>query len=341
MEILAPYDNAVQNLRKLGCVCHDIEIKGRSKNPFADILLYFRLKSKIKLIKPDVILSYTIKPNIYGGIVARRLKIPFIANITGLGTTFNGNYLVKKMVEKMYKWSFLNINKVFFQNKDDRELFFDYKIINEEVAGLLPGSGVNLEEFIPVKKEINQEKIVFLLIARLIREKGIEEYVVAAKHLMEKYDNLEFQILGKYESDCLTGISNEKISKWEKRGLIKYLGVSDDVRNEIKECDCGVLPSFYREGVPRTLIEMAAMGKPLITTDNVGCREIVEHLYNGYLCKKQDTKDLIKKMEMFINLSLIKKKMMGENSRKKVEDEFDEKIVINKYLQEIKNILNN
>jgi glycosyltransferase involved in cell wall biosynthesis len=339
VEILAPYDESVEKLKKMGCIHYDIFLDRKTKNPFKDIKLFFEYQKNIKKIKPDIILSYTIKPNIYGSIAARKLKIPIINNITGLGNIFNKENLTTKIVKILYKYAFKRVNKVFFQNYDDMNLFLKNNLVNKNNVDRIPGSGVNIKKFIPMLKEKKDNKIKFILIARMLWDKGIGEYVEAAKKLKSKHNNLEFQLLGKLDYENPMAISKEQIEKWEKEGIIDYLGISQDVRNEIKEVDCVVLPSAYREGVPRTLIESAAMQKPIITTDNVGCRDIVEDGYNGFLCKVKDSNDLADKMEKFINLTEEERIKLGKNGRKKVIEEFDEKIVIEKYIEEINKIL--
>ena len=334
VQILSPEDKYSQNLVEMGCDFHHIETDGKTKNPLKDLGLLINYRKSFKDLKPDMIFNSTIKPNIYGSIAAATLKIDVINNVSGLGNVFINNNLTTKLVKIMYKIAFRTPKKVFFQNNEDMQLFLDNKLLKKEVCDRLPGSGVNIEKFRPMDKTPS-ENIKFLLIARMLWDKGIGEYVEAARVLKTKYNNLEFQLLGHLNFDNPTAISKDQMDEWVREGVVNYLGLSDDVREQIKESDCVVLPSAYREGVPKTLIEAAAMEKPIITTDNVGCRDIVDHEYNGFLCKPKNSGSLIRKIERFLNLKDQEKIKLGRNGREKVKKEFDEKIVIEKYLKAI------
>ena len=345
VQTLAPFysneaysKNAAENLKTWGVLCNDIVVNSKGMNPIEDLKLVGKYVKEFKRIKPDIILSYTIKANIYGSVAARKVGIPIVTNITGLGNLYANPRLLTKVADLLYKWAFRKTQKVFFQNRDDMELFLSRKNLRKEQCGILPGSGINLELFKPEPMERNDNKLKFLVIARLIWDKGIKHYIEAIEILKPKYPNVEFQILGELGIDNPAAIPKELVDQWIDRKLINYLGTSSNVREQIKDVDCMILPSMYREGVPRTLIEGAAMGKPIITTDNVGCRDIVTHEYNGYLCKKGDTLDLAEKIERFINLTNAEREELGSNGRKKVIDEFDEEIVINKYMNIIKTI---
>jgi glycosyltransferase involved in cell wall biosynthesis len=334
---IAPEDEYVQKLQNENVQCVDIKINNKGTNPFEDLKLIKDYYKIFKSIRPDAVLAYTIKPNIYASIAASFLKIPMINNISGLGTVFLNDSVSSKIARLMYKIALKNSKKVFFQNQDDLNEFLKRNLVKKEITGLLPGSGVNLNKFSPVIK-IRNEKFIFLMIARIIKDKGIIEYLKAAEILKDKYkENIEFQLLGAIWEDNPTAISKQEIEKWHKKGIINYLGKTDDVRKYIKYVDCVVLPS-YREGTPRTLLEAAAMAKPLVATKVPGCKEVVEHEFNGFLCKVKDYDDLAEKMEKMFLLDKDQIVQMAKNSRKKVEKEFDEKIVINKYLNELKNL---
>lgn len=346
VEILAPYHsqeaystNAVETLTSWGITCHNINFDSKGMNPLKDLKLIRTYIDAFKRLKPDVILGYTIKANIYGSVAARKVKIPIITNITGLGNLYATQTPLTHVANILYKWGFRKTHTVFFQNQDDMDLFLKAKNVKKHQCDRLPGSGINLDTFKPQKKERADDKLVFLTIARLIWDKGIGYYIDAIKLLRDRYSNVEFQILGEIGVNNPSAIPKELVQEWIDSGLINYLGTSNDVRAVIKEVDCMILPSIYREGVPRTLIEGSAMGKPIITTDNVGCRDIVEHAYNGFLCKKRDAKDLADKIEQFINLTKDEQEDMGKNGRSKAENEFDEEIVIQKYLVKIQEIL--
>ncbi|MGL1890171.1 MAG: glycosyltransferase family 4 protein [Spirochaetaceae bacterium] len=344
--ILAPYysqeaysKNAVTELKSWGVICQDIDFNSKGMNPIHDLKLVNSYMKEFKKIKPDVILSYTIKSNIYGSVAARKVGIPIINNVTGLGNLYANPTLITKVADILYKWGFKKSSTVFFQNQDDMDLFLERSTLKEEQCGRIPGSGINLELFKPEPKVNPSEKLKFLMIARLIWDKGVGYYVDAIKVIKEKYPNTEFQILGERGVNNPSAIPDETVDSWIESGLITYLGTSNDVREQIRECDCMVLPSIYREGVPRTLIEGSAMGKPIITTDNVGCRDIVQDGYNGYLCKKADSDDLALKIEKFINLTDQERLDLGKNGREKVVTEFNEEIVISKYMSKINSIL--
>lgn len=331
--------NAVEELTSWGVICEDIVFNSKGMNPIEDLQLISRYKNAFQRIQPDVILSYTIKSNIYGSIAARRAGIPIISNITGLGNLYSNPSTLTRVADFLYKWAFKKNHTVFFQNQDDMDLFLERKNIKLEQCGRLAGSGINLTKFTPMDKTIESDKIRFLTIARLIWDKGIGYYIDAIKLLKKKYPYAEFQILGEMGVNNPAAISEEIVNRWIEEGLITYLGTSSDVKEQIRNCDVMVLPSIYREGVPRTLIEGAALGKPIITTDNVGCRDTVDDGFNGFICNVKDSDDLAKKIEKFIILPEEERHQMGLNSRIKAEKEFDEEIVIKKYFDIIKSIL--
>lgn len=299
---------------------------------------FYRLYKKLK---PDVILQYTIKPNIYGTLAARLAVCPVINNISGLGTVFLDNGLSSRLARFLYRFSLRFANKVFFQNPHDRGLFVDTKLVNSMQTDLLPGSGINLDTYKPVDVEKEADApFVFLLIARMIKDKGIVEFVEAAKSI--KYSDpidIEFWLLGDLYLGNPTAISQAELDQWQEQGIVKYLGHVDDVAAVVNQADCVVLPS-YREGLSRVLLEAAALAKPIITTNVPGCKDVVDDGENGFLCEVKDVKDLGKQMLKMLNLSKQQRKEMGRVGRTKVENEFDQKIVINKYLENINLIIN-
>jgi glycosyltransferase involved in cell wall biosynthesis len=316
----------------------DISLNTKGTNPIEDLKTIYRYYKIYKKIKPDIVLQYTIKPNIYGTIAASMLKIPTINNIAGLGTLFIKQNLVTKIAKWLYKVSQKKASKVFFQNQDDFKMFVDEELVQEEKCDVLPGSGVDINKFLPIEKE-DDGIFRFLIVSRMLWAKGIGEYVEAAQTIKEKYTNVEFQLVGFLDTASPTAISKEQMDIWVNDGIVNYLGTSDDVKVEISKADCVVLPSFYREGTPRILLESASMAKPIITTDNVGCRDVVDDGINGYLCEVRNSQDLADKMEMMIDLSEDERKLMGKAGREKIVKEFDEKIVISKYLEAIEDIL--
>lgn len=341
---ICPYDKYSKNIKEhFGYV--DIKVNSKGTNPLEDLKTICRYYKIYKEIKPDIVLQYTIKPNIYGTVAASMLNIPSINNIAGLGTLFikqgeaSSENFVTKIAKFLYKFSQKRAAKIFFQNQDDYKIFVEENLVKKEKCDVLPGSGVDINKFVPIEKKEDDGIFKFLLVSRMLWAKGIQEFVDAAKIIKQKYQNVEFQLLGHLDVESPTAISKEQMDIWVENGFVDYLGSSDDVRVEIAQADCIVLPSFYREGTPRILLESASMEKPIITTDNVGCRDVVDDGVNGYLCEVRNAVDLAEKMEMMLKLSEAERKIMGEAGREKIVREFDEKIVITKYLDSIKDIL--
>jgi glycosyltransferase involved in cell wall biosynthesis len=334
--LIAPYDKYSELLKK-EFEYYDIYMNNKGTNPIQDLKTLIEFYKLFKKIKPDIILNYTIKPNIYGNIAAHFLGIKTINNIAGLGILFVNEGIITKIAKWLYKISQKNSSKIFFQNREDYEIFIKEKIVDKNKCDILPGSGIDTIKFTPIERK-KDGIFRFLLLSRMLWEKGVGEYVEAAKIIKQKYKNVEFQLLGFLDTDNRSAISKEQMDKWVKEGYVTYLGVSDNVKEVIAQADCIVLPSYYREGTPRTLLESASMAKPIITTDNVGCHNVVDDGINGYLCKTKNIQDLVNKMEKMLNLSEEARKKMGEAGRKKMIKEFDEKIVINKYLQTIKEL---
>jgi len=336
--LVAPYDNYSDRLKE-EFEYHGIWMNNKGTNPKEDIKTILQFYKLYKTIKPDLVLHFTIKPNIYGTIAANMLGIKTINNIAGLGTLFIKQNFITKIAKWLYKYSQSKADKIFFQNSDDYKMFIDEKLVDKNKCDILPGSGVDTNKFVPVDYKKVDAAFRFLLIARMLWDKGVGEYVEAAKIIKQKYKNVEFQLLGFLDVENNSAISKEQMQKWVDAELVNYLGVSDNVTEIILKADCIVLPSFYREGTPRTLLESASMAKPIITTDNVGCRDVVDDGVNGYLCEVKNIKDLADKIEMMLNLTDEQRKSMGKAGRKKIVQQFDEKIVINKYLDAIKDIL--
>jgi glycosyltransferase involved in cell wall biosynthesis len=328
---IAPYDKYSQKIIDAGFEFHSIKLNSQGINPLQDMQTTMEFYKLFKEISPDFICNYTIKPNIYASLVARVLNIKTINNIAGLGTLFIKQGPITSIAKLLYKASQAKADRVFFQNRDDFKLFSDAGLVNVSNCDVLPGSGVDTNRFRPQEKD-KSEVIRFLHVSRMIWEKGIGEYVEAARIIKAKYPNVEFCLLGFLDVANPGAISHEQMTEWVEEGVINYLGVSDNVDEVISTADCVVLPSYYREGTPKTLLESASSAKPIITTDNVGCRDVVDHGVNGYLCEPRSSEDLAKKIEMFLALSEKEKVIMGANSRKKIKNEFDEKIVIGKYL---------
>jgi glycosyltransferase involved in cell wall biosynthesis len=327
--VIAPTDEDADKFESIGARHIDLKIK-MDKNPFSDLIILMGFYKILKREDIDIFLGYTIKPNIYGSIASHFLGIKVINNIAGLGTTFINDGMATKIIKVLYKLAVTKSYKVFFQNKDDMAMFVEEGIVNHDKIDLLPGSGVDLKKFFPVALRKHGDEFRFLLIARMLWDKGVMEYVDAARLIKERNKFFVFQLLGPLDVPNPAAIPKEEVLRWMKEGIVDYIGVSKDVRNEISNVDCVVLPS-YREGTPRSLLEAAAMGKPIVTTNAVGCKEVVEHNYNGYLCNVRDHIDLAEKMMRIASLAPQEIKIMGENSRKKAETQFDENIVLDRY----------
>lgn len=335
---VAPDDRYAGGLQALGCRFVPFHMENGGTNPFKDVLLLWRFVRLLARERPDVYLGYTVKPNVYGSLAAHMLGIPVVNNIAGLGAVFISGGWVVWVVRSLYRTALKRSAKVFFQNRDDQQLFINGGLVRPGVTDLLPGSGIDLIHFAPISKSpLNRgdSKFRFVLIARMLRDKGVMEYVEAAKVVRNKYPQAECCLLGPLDVQNPAAISRAEMDAWVASGAVNYLGVTDDVRIEIADADCVVLPS-YREGTPRTLLEAGAMARPIITTDVVGCREVVNDGVNGYLCNVRDAADLAQRMEQMLSLSPGQRAAMGLRGRRKIESEFDERIVIEKYLATIK-----
>lgn len=336
---VAPIDDYTPKLTGAGCIHHEVKMDSRGANPIKDFALIFELRSIYKQVKPDVILHYTIKPNVYGTLAAAWLRIPVVNNVCGLGTVFLKNDFVSRVAVLLYRLSFRFANKVFFQNPDDLNLFLTKRLVAANAVDLLPGSGIDLNKFAsaPIKRN---GTFTFLLISRLITDKGILEYIDAVKKLKAEGIEAKFQILGAMDTKHKRGISREIIEQWIQSGTIEYLGTTEDVRGYIQQADCVVLPS-YREGTPRTLLEAASSSRPIIATNVPGCNQVVDDKVNGFLCNLKDADDLADKMRLMAGLSEETLNQFGKNGRKKMETQYDESVVINKYLEALSEIESN
>jgi galacturonosyltransferase len=324
--------NKANWFKKIGCRIIDTQFNRKGKNPFKDIFLLIRYKELLKKIMPDVVLSYTIKPNLYGGMACQLCKVPQIANITGLGASVENPGRLQWLTILLYKIGLRKTDLVFFQNEANKQFCLDHQMVKGKYR-LIPGSGVNTDYHSLQNYPAEIEPIKFVFISRLIKEKGIEEYFAAAEVIRKKYPTTEFHIVGWCEDAY-----SEKLKELQDEGVIVYHGPVGDVRPMIGMANCTVHPSFYPEGMSNVLLESCAAGRPIITTDRPGCGEIVDDGVNGFVVKQQDSNDLIEKIERFINLPYEQKKQMGLNARKKVEREFDRQIVIDAYLNEINRI---
>lgn len=328
--VLAPPDDAVPDLVRLGCRVRPLEMSVKGLNPIEDLKLQLRFGQIFREELPDAVLSYTIKNNIFGARAAKSANVPFVPNVTGLGTAFLSGKLLQTVTEQLYRRSFAALPVVFFQNEDDRDLFLGRRLVGADQARLLPGSGIDLQRFTPAPMPAPEDPPVFLMIARLLRDKGVLEFVDAARMVKARHPRARFQLLGAVGSENRSAIDRPMVDAWVAEGLVEYLGTTADVRPEIAAASCVVLPS-YREGAPRTLIEASAMARPLIATDVPGCRAVVDRDVSGFLCEVRSAESLATAMERFLDLSPEAQQAMGAAGRAKMEREFDQALVVDAY----------
>lgn len=327
--ISMPEDPDNVYFEELGCKIIPTPVDRRGVNPKNDIgtiRAYFKI---MKDVQPDIVFSYTIKPNVYGTFVSNLLGYKQVCNVTGTGATFLEDTLVSKIATQLYRMTVKHGYKAFFQNSGDRDLFINKKMIKDNWE-MLPGSGVNLEQY-QVTDLPGEEEINFIFIGRVMKLKGIEEFLDAAKSVKEKYGNVHFYIAGWNEEEEYI----EKVQKYEEKGYVNYIGFQKNISEWIQKCHCTILPSHGGEGVPNVLLETAASGRVCIASDINGSRDVVEDGVTGYIFETGNAESLAEKIEQFIQLSYEDKKNMGLSGRRKVEAEFDREIVIQKYLNEV------
>ncbi len=333
--VMAPEDGYSQRLAPLGCRFKRLSMDNNGTSPSRDLALLIKYWRVLQSVRPLAYLGYTIKPNVYGSLAAHGLDIPVINNIAGLGATFIRNTLLTGLVKRLYRLSLRKSRRVFFQNADDRNLFVQQGLARPGVAEVLPGSGINLRHFQPMETVASGERpFRFLLVSRMLRDKGVEEFAAAAALVRQHLPGVQFQLLGPVDTKNPNSIALARIMEWQKSGLVQYLKETDDVRPYLSQADCIVLPS-YREGVPHSLLEAAAMARPIIATDVAGCRDVVDDQDNGLLCKVSNAADLAEKMLHMARLPAERRLRMGAAGRHKAIARFDENIVITKYLSTI------
>ncbi len=326
VHISSPYGERIDDLKALGAIYHEVKFDRHGLNPKDELRILQYYKKLVKDVKPDICLGFTIKPNIYGAIAARKLGIPFVANITGLGTAVENPGLSQKIMVALYKYAFKDIQRIFYQNEENRRFFVDHGI--EKGKGMIiPGSGVNLERY-PYRKYPEDGTIKFAFISRIMKEKGIDQYLDAAEAL--KGRNVEFHVCGFCEPEY-----DGRLQEEDKKKIVKYHGMIRDVAGFMGQMHCIIHPTYYPEGLSNVLLEACATGRPIITTDRSGCREVVDDGVNGYMIPCQSSEGLIQAVEKFLKLSWKEKKSMGQAARLKVEQEFDRQIVVEKYVEEV------
>lgn len=333
--VLAQSDDYDQELSLLDVHFISLPINSQKLSIYNDLKLLLIYIWYFYKIKPDAYLGYTIKPNIYGSIAANIFNVPIVNNINGLGKAFSFKGLLSSFAKYAYKFALRKSKTIFFQNQEDKDFFISKRIANNLNARLLPGSGVDLNAFNEDLFDTNpNQAFTFILIARLLKEKGIFEYVKAARLTLKDFPDTSFLLMGMIDENNPSSLSANQIDDWQQEGIIDFLGAKDDVRPYIAQADCVVLPSYYNEGTPKCLLEAASMSKPIITTDWKGCRDTVDHGINGLLCKPRDVKDLHSCFNKMINMSELDIQKFKFSSREKAKM-FDEKIVFKKYLESI------
>ncbi|HEY2024370.1 glycosyltransferase family 4 protein [Paraburkholderia sp.] len=328
--VLAPRDRTFELLTAMGCRCIELPIASKGTSPREDLRTLIALYRQYRSIRPHVVFHYTIKPNIYGSVAAKLASVQSVAVTTGLGYVFIQQSRAAWIAKKLYRFAFRFPREVWFLNRDDEAAFIEGKLlVHPERARLLHGEGVDLEQFAftPLRE---RAEFRFVLIGRLLWDKGVGEFVEAARQLRARYPHARFELLGPVGVDNPSAITREEVAAWEREGVIEYRGEAHDVRPFIADADCVVLPS-YREGVPRTLMEASAMGRPIVATDVPGCREVVTDGVNGLLCEVRNAASLAASLARMLDMSGAERSAMAERGRQKVATDFDERVVVETY----------
>ena len=325
-----------QRLREQGFEHHAVPFSGAGTKPWRELATVLALRRVLRRERADLVLSYTPKGNLYAALAGRGLPLQQIMNVSGLGRAVTSPGLVSRVVDTLYRHTMARTAWVFFQNEDDRRIFVERGYMPETQTSRLPGSGVDLSAFSPAPlPSVELGACVFLMVARLLWDKGVGEYVEAARSLRTSWPRARFQLLGPLDASPRSGVPRAVLDGWVAEGVVEYLGETDDTRPYLRAADCVVLPSFYGEGVPRSLLEAAATARPVITTDSVGCRDAVDAGVTGWLCVPRDSADLARQVELLLQMQPDDRLQMGLAGRKKMEREFDERLVIDEYRQRI------
>lgn len=331
---VSPRDEYAERLEEAGIPHLHVPMNRMGTNPFEDAALVLRLNGLLRRYRPDLVLTYTVKPNIYGSLAARPLGIPVVNTVAGLGAMFVTPSLATGVAKMLYRWALSGSSRVLFQNPEDMALFVNGGLVRSELVGKVPGSGVDTDFFSPGPRSRDRrgKPFVFLFSGRFLRDKGIGELVEASRILRSRGVSMECRLLGFFDSGNPAAISEKEVRDWVAQGLVTHLGAADEVVDFLREADCVVLPS-YREGLPRSLLEAASMAKPLVAADAPGSRDLVEHGVNGFLCRVRDAGDLADQMQKMVELSDDDRERMGQAGRERVLREFDQTVVIQRYLE--------
>ncbi len=329
--VLAPYDAASKHLEEIGCTFLPVKIERKGVNPIIELGFVIHAISALRRVRPDVAFVFTIKPLIYVSIAAKILRIPVIATVTGLGTVFIRRSWVTFVVRLLYRFALSKIHKIFFQNQSDLDLFLEHGLVDSATTDLCSGSGVDLTHFVFSNPPLrSSDELIFLFVGRLLRDKGLAEFVEAAIKFRQSRPRTRFQVLGEIDPGNPSSFTQQEIETFSATGVVDFLGNTNDVRSFIQEADCVVLPS-YREGTSRVLIETAAMGRPAITTDVPGCRDVVLHGVTGLICDARSHAALLLSLDQFASLPEDARRRLGLAARTRAEDLFDQKDVISRY----------
>ncbi|MGF1644442.1 MAG: glycosyltransferase family 4 protein [Thiotrichales bacterium] len=332
VSVSAPPDDYSRRIPHLGAEYHALPLRNSSLNPLQELRALASIRKVVTRVRPDCTFTFTPKPNLYTPLACIGRPTRVVPNVSGLGSSFLGGGMLRHATQSLYRVAFALTDKVFFQNRDDSGYFVTTGLVNAGKVDHLPGSGVDLARFpfLPLPRH-RDGQFTFLMAARLLRDKGVIEYCAAYETLRRSHPGVRCVLVGPMGVDNPSALGPDELSRWIDAG-IEYHAMTDDIRPFIESADCVVLPS-YREGTPRILLEAAAMGRPIVTTDTVGCRNVVSHGLNGLLCKARDAADLATAMARMMALEHAERAVMGRLGRIKVEAEFDENIVITKYLE--------
>lgn len=325
-----------QRLRDQGFAYHAAPFSGAGTKPWRELATVLALRRVLRRERVDLVLSYTPKGNLYAALAGRGLALAQVMNVSGLGRAATSPGVASRVVDRLYRHTVARTAWVFFQNEDDRRLFVERGYVPQHRTSRLPGSGVDLNAFSPAPlPSVEPGACVFLMVARLLWDKGVREYVEAARSLRARWPRARFQLLGPPDASPRSGVPREVLDGWVAEGVVEYLGETDDIRPCLQAADCIVLPSYYGEGVPRSLLEAAATARPVITTDAVGCRDAVDAGVTGLLCAPRDSADLARQMQTLLKMQPQERSRMGLAGRQKMEREFDERFVIDTYRTQI------
>lgn len=338
VHLIAPTDKYLIELEKNGFNTHHINIDNKGQNVIKDLKTVFQYTRILREINPDIIFGFTIKPIIYCGFAAAFLKIPIINTVTGLGTAFIAGGFLQHIAIILYKLSQRNTDTIVFQNRSDKEFFLRKRIGIGVPATIIPGSGVDVTRF-NVRPLKTKDKKKFLFIGRFLTDKGVREFINAANIIhSNKFKDVEFQLVGEVTQKNRTSINVSELQEWGKLSFVQIFDWRTDVRPLIEDACCIVLPS-YREGLPRTLIEAGAMGRPVIATAVAGCKDVVVDGVTGLLCQPKSSEDLAEKIKIFLNYNSSELEVMCVKARRRVEEEFSQDIILAKYEEILRNLI--